>query len=893
MIKGKKISRGSTLSIAIGTIVLSIILLSGGASALDGGITWHVLAGGETPDMAMQGLGFYPGNITINEGDTINWTLGGHLVHTVSFLSGAPIPDPGSPEVLLPAGGSTYNGTGVASSGLLLPDMNYSLTFTKRGFYDYRCLIHPGMAGVVIVQPAGSPYPANQAQYTAQGMNELQADIDTGQKLANNLSLKTTPGTNDTTVFHTSIDIPLPVNASVLLLPKNNSNVTGNATLNFIDVGKLQVQITVSGLVPNSTHPAHIHIGTSAAGGPIRYPLNNVTADINGIGTSTTVITGPPWFAIASRGWFINVHQGPTMEGIGATPIASGDVVKHDAMFARFTPENLTIHANDQVEWTHLNPMEIHTVTFPEAGTEPPELLLPNLTINPVAATPAGGSIHNGTGFYNSGILNPGDKYTLTFTKPGTYDYVCVVHDNMNMVGKVVVLPPGGVISGTKFNDVNGNGIKDQGEMGLPGWHIKLTGIVGTGIETKVLNLETTTNTDGFYMFDNLPAGNYIVMEELQGGFVPVDSSVKNIMLADGETSENNNFFNRPVESLIPTLPSIAENYRQTNLVSDVPGLAQITDPNLVNSWGIAHPPTGPWWVADNGMGVATLYNGTGQPFPSGDPLIVNIPPPAGGTGPSTPTGIVFNEGLDFAVAPGKPAAFIFVTEDGTISAWNRTVDLHNATLKVDNSPGAVYKGATIAKKSNANFLYVANFRGGSVDVFDADFSPVKLAKDAFVDKNIPAGFAPFNVKNIDGRIFVTFAQQDAQKHDNLDGAGLGFVDIFDPDGNLLMSLEHGDWMNAPWGIELAPSDFGRFSEHLLVGNFGSGQIAAFDPEDGNFQGLLRGTDGKPITIDGLWGLGFGNGATAGPANTLFFAAGINDEQHGLFGTITPISHND
>jgi uncharacterized protein (TIGR03118 family) len=148
-------------------------------------------------------------------------------------------------------------------------------------------------------------------------------------------------------------------------------------------------------------------------------------------------------------------------------------------------------------------------------------------------------------------------------------------------------------------------------------------------------------------------------------------------------------------------------------------------------------------------------------------------------------------------------------------------------------------------------------------------------------------------VQNINGKIFVTFAEQDAQKHDNLDGPGLGFVDVFDPDGNLLMSLEHGDWLNAPWGITLAPSDFGNLSEHLLIGNFGSGQIAAFDTEKGKFDGFLTGLDGKPVAIDGLWGLGFGNGANAGPAKSLFFAAGINDEQHGLFGSITTVSHKN
>ncbi len=341
------------------------------------------------------------------------------------------------------------------------------------------------------------------------------------------------------------------------------------------------------------------------------------------------------------------------------------------------------------------------------------------------------------------------------------------------------------------------------------------------------------------------------------------------------------------------TMPAAAEHYQQVNLVSDIPGLAQVTDPNLVNSWGIAHPPTGPWWVADNGMGVSTLYNGTGVPFPPGHPLIVTIPPPPGEVGPSTPTGIVFNNGSDFNVAPGKPARFIFVTEDGTISAWNSSVDINNATLKVNNSPAAVYKGVTIAEKDEANFLYVANFRGGSVDVFDTNFNQVILESGAFTDRKIPAGFAPFNVQNINDKIYVTFAKQDAQKHDNLDGPGLGFVDVFDSDGKLLMRLKHGRWMNAPWGIVLAPEGFGGFSEHLLVGNFGSGQIAAFDPGNGNFNGLLRDHHGDPITINGLWGLGFGNGGNAGPINTLFFAAGINDEQDGLFGAITSLPHEE
>lgn len=331
--------------------------------------------------------------------------------------------------------------------------------------------------------------------------------------------------------------------------------------------------------------------------------------------------------------------------------------------------------------------------------------------------------------------------------------------------------------------------------------------------------------------------------------------------------------------------------YTQTNLVSDIPGLAVTTDPNLQNSWGIVHSPTSPWWVNDNGTGVSTLYNGEGVPVPVGKPLIVTIPPPAGGSPPATPTGIIFNGTKDFDVTPGNPGRFIFVTEDGTISAWNPAVKPKDAVLMVDNSlggTGAVYKGAAMALNGGVLYLYVANFRNGSVDVFDTNFKPVTLAAGAFTDPKIPAGFAPFNVMNIDGRLFVTYAKQNAEKHDDVAGPGNGFVDIFAPDGRLVMRLLHGPWMNSPWGIALAPNDFGMFSKHLLVGNFGSGQIAAFDPDSGIFHGLLRGTNGRPIKIDGLWGLGFGNGAAAGPTNTLFFAAGINGEKDGLFGTITP-----
>jgi uncharacterized protein (TIGR03118 family) len=328
--------------------------------------------------------------------------------------------------------------------------------------------------------------------------------------------------------------------------------------------------------------------------------------------------------------------------------------------------------------------------------------------------------------------------------------------------------------------------------------------------------------------------------------------------------------------------------YVQKKLVSDMSGVAHTTDRNLVNSWGIARNPTGPWWVNDNGTGVSTLYNGNGDPFPLTAPLVVTIPPPEGGTGTATPTGIVFNGTKDFEVATNKPARFIFVTEDGTISGWNPDVNQTNAVLKADNSKsGAVYKGAALALANGVPYLYAANFHNGTVDVFDTDFKKVTLPNGAFTNPSIQAGFAPFNVVNVDGRIFVTYAKQGANKHDDVAGAGNGFVDIFTPDGTLLMSLKHGPWLNSPWGAVLAPANFGKLSNMILIGNFGSGEIAAYDL-NGNFQGLMKGTDGKSITIDGLWGLGFGNGQTAGPATTLFFAAGPNGEKNGLFGTLTP-----
>ena len=324
--------------------------------------------------------------------------------------------------------------------------------------------------------------------------------------------------------------------------------------------------------------------------------------------------------------------------------------------------------------------------------------------------------------------------------------------------------------------------------------------------------------------------------------------------------------------------------FTQMNLVSNTSGLAKVADANVINSWGIAHLPTGPWFVADNGMGVSTVYDGNGEPSPVGDPLIITVPGLDNNS--SSPTGLVANNESEFNVTEGNPAQFIFVTEDGTISAWNPNVDPTKAVLMVNNSPDAIYKGVTIGKGDNGTFLYTADFHQGRIDVFDTDFKPVTMGAGAFVDSEVPAGFAPFNIQMVNGSLVVTFAQQDSDKKDEVDGPGLGYVDIFDPDGKLVMRMEHGDWLDAPWGATMAPANFGNFSNDLLIGNFGSGQISAFDPDKGSFKGLLDNESNEPINISGLWGLEFGNDADAGSSDTLFFAAGINKEQDGLFGNI-------
>jgi len=324
--------------------------------------------------------------------------------------------------------------------------------------------------------------------------------------------------------------------------------------------------------------------------------------------------------------------------------------------------------------------------------------------------------------------------------------------------------------------------------------------------------------------------------------------------------------------------------YAMQSLVADTAGTASTADAKLVNGWGLVAGPTTPWWTSNNGTDTTTLYNGTGVK----QALTVAV---AGG-----PTGTIFNGiGTDFVVSQnGKSgtARFLFATEGGTILGWSPAVNGTTAIPGVDNSStGAVYKGLTTA----ADRLYATDFHNGRVDVFDRTFAPVTLATGAFTDPKLPKGYGPFGIQALEGNIFVTYAKQDAQRHDDVPGNGAGYVDEYTTDGQLVARVASGGRKNAPpnapWGLALAPnSGFGVFDGDLLVGNFGNGRIAAYADTGGNhwvYKGELRHGDGTLLVIDGLWGIAFGNGSAAGPTTSLYFAAGPSGEQHGLFGAIS------
>ena len=330
--------------------------------------------------------------------------------------------------------------------------------------------------------------------------------------------------------------------------------------------------------------------------------------------------------------------------------------------------------------------------------------------------------------------------------------------------------------------------------------------------------------------------------------------------------------------------------FSQTNLVSDLSTVgAQIVDPNLKNPWGLAFGPTTPLWVADNGTSVATLYGvSPGGATATQVPLVVTLPPMD-----SSPTGQVFNPTSGFMIkskAGKAPALFIFSSEGGQIIAWSPVADPPvngKSTAQVKfSSRSAVFKGLTIASTRFGTFLYATDFHNGRVDVFNSRFHLVHTP-GAFRDRHLPRGYAPFGIRAINGLIYVTYAKQDADRHDDVAGRGHGFIDVFTPSGFMLERLVSRGALNSPWGLEVAPQGFGPFGGKLLVGNFGNGRIHAYSLFSGRFDGTLRTQQHKPITIDGLWALQVGT-ATTGGTGTVLFCAGLNAEADGLVGAINP-----
>ena len=387
-------------------------------------------------------------------------------------------------------------------------------------------------------------------------------------------------------------------------------------------------------------------------------------------------------------------------------------------------------------------------------------------------------------------------------------------------------------------------------------------------------------------------------------------------------------YFSAATLAVVLGTSCFAQRYKQTNLVSNTLGIAPVTDPQLINAWGLSRGSGSAWWVSDQGTGLSTLYNGPGAK----QSLIVTIPPadPTNKNTPiGSPTGTIFNGSQnDFLLAPGKAAAFLFSTGDGTIAGWNPNVAMDqgaappstHAVTVVKTTDGSAYTGLTSAFVDGKPYLYAANFAKGRVDVYDSAFQRVGLSKkgsghdsdedndgpfpkNAFTDEHLPRNYVPFNVQAIGNDIVVTYVLHEEGSIFESDGPGLGFVNIYSSTGRLLQRLEHGDWLNAPWGVALAPLDFGRFSHDLLVGQFAgggntqsSGYIAAYDLATGKFDGLLQDATGKPLAINGIWAISPGNGSpgnndpAAAPAATMYFTAGPNQGSGGLFGYLTAVS---
>jgi uncharacterized protein (TIGR03118 family) len=340
---------------------------------------------------------------------------------------------------------------------------------------------------------------------------------------------------------------------------------------------------------------------------------------------------------------------------------------------------------------------------------------------------------------------------------------------------------------------------------------------------------------------------------------------------------------------LSPCLLPAANQYVQHNLVADQAGVADFTDPNLVNPWGVCISASSPFWLSDAGTGLSTVYSSTGSPSATKPAVPATSTTVAGGL----PTGCVNNGTSTAFLVPnstGKSSSFLFVTENGSISGWSSGINAAQAIVMVDNSKsGAVYKGMAIGTPTGGTpRIYAANFNAGTIETYDQTWTPVSLP-GAFTDPGVPAGFAPFNVQNLGGKLYVTYAKQDANKYNDVAGPGNGYVSVYDLNGALLTHLISGGNLNSPWGVAIAPAGFGDFAGDLLVGNFGDGTISAFNPTSGALVAQLQNASGAAIRISGLWALQVGNGGSGGDANGVYFTAGTSGQTHGLLGVLQAV----
>lgn len=331
------------------------------------------------------------------------------------------------------------------------------------------------------------------------------------------------------------------------------------------------------------------------------------------------------------------------------------------------------------------------------------------------------------------------------------------------------------------------------------------------------------------------------------------------------------------------SIPAWAVPFTATNLVTDDQAAhsAQITDPSLKNAWGLSYAPTGPFWISATDSGVASLYRvDPATQATVKQALTISIP------GEGNVTGQVFNGTTSF-----NGNRFLFVSEDGTVSGWRPSLGTTGVIPADTIAPASAansYKGAAIGSISGNDYLYAANFKAGTVDVYKGT-SAAPAVSGSFTDPGLPSGYAPFNVQNLNGQLYVAYALQDASKEEEVKGAGLGFVDKFSLNGEFIERVASGDTLNAPWGLAIAPSSFGSMAGDLLVGNFGDGHINIYDSNNSTYLGQVMDASNQPLSVDGLWALSPGNDALAGSSQLLYFTAGPNDETHGLVGVLTPV----